>query len=187
MTKLEAVNVMLGTIGESPIATLNSTGSAYVAIAKAVLDEVSRDIQAEGWHFNTQNKVALARDVGGKIPVPSNALKVDVSLYHSDKDITERNGYLYDLINHTDVFTDTLYCDIVFGLDFEELPQVARRYISLRAARIFSARVLGDEDIYRTASAEESEAKAAFESAESFNSDMTMLNGHWDVYRVLAR
>jgi hypothetical protein len=187
MTKLEAVNIMLGSIGESPIASLDSTGSAYVAIAKSVLDEVSRDVQSEGWHFNTSFKYSLARDVNGKIPVPSNALKVDTNDYHGEYNVTVRSGYLYDLEDHTDVFTEALYCDIVFGFDFEDLPQVARRYIALRAARTFASRVLGDADIYKFISAEESDAKASFESTESFNADLTMLNASWDVYRVIER
>ena len=188
MTKLEAVNIMLGTIGESPIASLSSTGSAYVAIAQSVLDEVSRDVQAEGWHFNTQFKYELAADLDGKIAVPSNTLKVDSNQYHGHLDVTVRGAYLYNLEDHTDVFTENpVYVDIVFGFDFEDLHHNARRYIALKAARQFGARVLGDTEVYAFASEEESKAKAAFESTESLNNDLTMLNGSWDVYRVIER
>jgi len=187
MTKLEAVNIMLGTIGESPISALDSTGSAYVAIAIATLDETSRDVQEEGWHFNTEYKYALVRDVNGRITFPSNTLRIDTNAYHGDVNVTERGGYLYDLDNHTDIFTETLYCDLVMGIDFENLPQVARRYIAIKASRVFAARVLGDQQVHAYASGEEAKAKAAFESAESTNSDTTMLNSSWDVYRVIER
>lgn len=187
MTELEAVNTMLTTIGDSPIASLASTGSAYVAIAQSTLNEVSRQVQADGWHFNTEYSYALALSVDGTIPVPSNTLRVDASQSHTDVNIVERGGLLYNLDDHTNIFTEAQYVDIVFGFDWDYLPQHFRQYIALRAARVFQARVLGDETIAKNITMAEREAKAALEDADAENGDVTMLNGSWSVYRVIAR
>ena len=58
-TKLETVNSMLGHIGETPVNSIADTNALPVSAAMAVtiVDEVSREVQAEGWHFNTENNV----------------------------------------------------------------------------------------------------------------------------------
>jgi hypothetical protein len=54
MTELEAVNVLLTTIGEAPVNTLTGNQVTDVTVAKQVLLEISREIQSQGWHFNTE-------------------------------------------------------------------------------------------------------------------------------------
>jgi hypothetical protein len=52
-TKLEAVNVCLTNIGEAPVASL--TGLQVDAqVASSIIDEVSREVQSNGWHWNTE-------------------------------------------------------------------------------------------------------------------------------------
>jgi hypothetical protein len=60
-TKLEAVNIMISVIGESPVNTLSGT-SVPVTVTQAVhaLDETSKAIQSEGWHFNTEYDYPLS-------------------------------------------------------------------------------------------------------------------------------
>ena len=60
MTELEAVNVLLTTIGEQPINSFwNQTTD--VTIARQVLNEVNREVQSQGWHFNTETDVTRSR------------------------------------------------------------------------------------------------------------------------------
>ena len=54
-SKLEAVNQMLSTIGQSRISTLATAGEANDA--QKILEEVDRAVQSEGWHFNKFYKV----------------------------------------------------------------------------------------------------------------------------------
>ena len=65
-TKLDAVNTMLGVIGELPVNSLGSGSqrSANVVLAENVLDETNREIQSEGFHFNTEHKYTLRKDGG---------------------------------------------------------------------------------------------------------------------------
>ena len=51
MTKLEAVNLMLDSIGESPVSSLSS-GLADAETAERIFNQVDKDVQAVGWHVN---------------------------------------------------------------------------------------------------------------------------------------
>ena len=57
--KLEAVNQMLSTIGQSRISQLASVGEANDA--QKILEEIDRAVQSEGWHFNIFYDVELTR------------------------------------------------------------------------------------------------------------------------------
>ena len=52
-TNLSAVNSILGSIGQSPITTLNYQ-NPEVSFIFNILTEVNKDVQNEGWHFNTE-------------------------------------------------------------------------------------------------------------------------------------
>lgn len=148
-TQLEAVNQMLTGIGQAPVTSLD-TFNPEVASALSILDEVTRAVQAEGWNFNTEYKYPFVTDANGYIYVPTSALQLsDNKIANVQKYQTVlRSGRLYDKINHTDVFpaNTTIYCDVVWAFDFEELPQVFRDYITIKATRVFYDRVAGDVD-----------------------------------------
>ena len=55
LTELEAINQVLGAIGQGPVDTLDNT-NPDVAVVQTTLSQVSRDVQAEGWSFNKQQK-----------------------------------------------------------------------------------------------------------------------------------
>ena len=58
-SKLESINVMLTSIGESPVNTITSSTTTDVSIAVQILDNVSREVQSVGWHFNTDVNLSL--------------------------------------------------------------------------------------------------------------------------------
>ena len=138
-TELQAINIMLSVIGEAPVNSITGTTSVDVSTAKNLLDETSMSIQSQGWHFNThENYKSLALDQNNKIPLPSNCVKVDASRDFRYINVTLRNGFLYDLEKHTDVFTSAPQVDIVLVQQFEHLPEYARRYIVVKASRRFA-------------------------------------------------
>ena len=78
MTELEAVNVLLTTIGEQPINSFSGNQTTDVTIARQVLTEVSREVQSQGWHFNTEPEVSLVPDSTNKhIIVPIDVARID--------------------------------------------------------------------------------------------------------------
>ena len=61
-TKLEAINTMLSNVGEAPVNSLTGSLTNDVQLAQNILDEISREVQSAGWHFNTDKEVPLAPD-----------------------------------------------------------------------------------------------------------------------------
>ena len=145
-TELSAVNSILGSIGQSPVTTLgpadSGTGDTInytnpeVAFIYNILNEVNKDVQNEGWHFNTENHVKTSPDANGNITLPANTLRYDLSddSHNKTVDLVIRDGKLYDLVDHTDVFTGDLYLDVVTLYPFTDLPNPFQRYITYRAS-----------------------------------------------------
>lgn len=138
-TRLEAVNTLLASIGESPINSLD-TGLVESETAERQLDETNRSIQSMGWVFNTERGITLQINERGQVPVPEGILRIEVE----GKDILRRGNFLYDRARHTDQFTSPQVVSVVWGFDFEDLPEAARQYIMLRAAQQFQSRFVGD-------------------------------------------
>ena len=59
--ELPAVNEILASIGQAPVSTLEQT-NPDVAIAYDTLTNVSREVQSEGWIFNTEEYYEIAID-----------------------------------------------------------------------------------------------------------------------------
>ncbi len=188
-TKLEAVNTMLFTIGESPVNTLEGGTVVDAVTAEQTLDNVSREIQSDGWAFNTEKGFPLSRAAFAPLVfnVPENALTCDPS--DKSAQIVVRAGKLYDLENHTFEFPDTtsIDCDIIWQLEFEDLPETARRYITIRAARIFQAGAVGSDTLNSFVDRDEYEARARFRKLNSRVRDKNLLNSNYSISRILAR
>ena len=187
-TKLEAVNTMIGVVGESPVNTISgSSVPVSVVTALNVLNEVNREVQSEGWHYNTEYEYPLVRNASNKFTLPNNVLKIDTPIdKYTDVDIVQRGSTLYDRKNHTDVFTQDLDVTITFELTFEELPQQFRSYITIRAARKFANRFLGSQEIESFTLRDEINAKATAVDSDSDNADRTIFD-NYDVKRVIDR
>jgi hypothetical protein len=104
--------------------SLDST-NPEISLAESILDSVSREVQGEGWHFNTEINYPFTPDVNGHITVPSNVLQLsDNKTSNLQKYQTVlRDGKLYDKVYHTYVFDDSepVLCDVVWFIDFEDL------------------------------------------------------------------
>ena len=184
-SKLEAVNTMLGYIGESPVNSI-ATATALplsAALAKNILDEVSREVQSDGWQFNTVENFKLAQGIPtGTFQVPANTLQVDA--VDRSYDIVQRGLNLWDRYMNTNAFNvDYLYVNMTFLLDWEELPEQARRYITIRAGRMLQSRLVGSRELENLILRDEMMAKARLEETDGRNSDVTI----FDNFDVAAR
>jgi hypothetical protein len=185
-TQLEAVNAILANVGQSPVSTLEVSGFADVAVAKKLLERVSRSMQKSGWHFNTEDDYTLAVNGDSKIPVPPNALLCDPMPTES-VDAVQRGGFLYNRKDHTYTFTDSLDCRIVFFLAFEELPEAAREYVMIRAARVFQAEGFGSAQLDSFKQEDELRAWADLLAADVEQADHNILNGSYSTASILRR
>jgi hypothetical protein len=186
LSELEAVNLMLATVGESPVSTLVASGDLHVSMAIQFLYDQSREVQTVGWHFNYEELYPLPLNVGYELVVPSNALKLDVSDVDNSYDVVQRGTRMYDRKNHTYIFDKSLKVDIVFFLPWEDLPQSARQYIAISAARKFQRRIQGDDAIEKYTAVEESTAKAELEDYEASVRDYNLAD-NFDVFNIISR
>ena len=188
-SELEAVNTILSTIGEAPLNTLSGSLPVDGTIAKNVLSEVSREVQSQGWHFNTHYKVTLSRDTNNKIPLATNVVRVEVDPRRYSKvsyDIVQRNNELYNLAKNEDTF-DTNFKDatVVYLLPFDEIPEQAKRYITIRSARIFHDRTLGANTIHKFSQEDEAKSLSILKQAESHTGDYSIFDSPEQAYTIL--
>ena len=184
-TALSAVNSILGSIGQSPITTLNYE-NPEISFIYNILTEVNKDVQNEGWHFNTEQHIEVSPDADGYITLPNNALRYDIHDGYQDrsKDVVTRNGRLYDLVDHTDVFTDSLYLDIVTLYKFEDLPNPFQRYITYRAAVRAATQLVSNAQLTQLLKEDEAKARAVCMEYECDKADPSFFgNPHESIYK----
>lgn len=184
-TELEAVNECLANIGQSPVSSLSGSLGVDTQIALNYVRSVSRELQAQGWYFNTEYNFPLTPNAQGDIIPPSNTLSIDTDADDRDRDLIQRGSRIYDRENRTYTFTAPIRFRITLGLPFEELPENARRFIALRAARIFKARVegaSGNDD-----QTDEMMALANLKADDTRNADYNMLTDNYGVLMTLSR
>lgn len=183
-SELEAVNALLATISEAPVNTLTGELPVDAAMAKALLHEKSREVQAKGWSFNLDIGLTLPPAQDGTVPLPSNALSVDVQ---DALNITPRAGRLYDRTKQTFVLSRPVVVDIVFFLPFNDLPEYARQYVKISAGRVFQDRTLGDESLHRFTAQDEIQAWSDFLDAEVEQGDYNVIRQSPTVGRIVRR
>ena len=188
-TELEAVNTILSTIGEAPLNTLSGSLPVDGTVAKNVLSEVAREVQSQGWHFNTHINVTLARNTDNKIPLATNVVRVEIDPRKYSKgnyNIVQRDAFLYNLAKNEETF-DTNFdnATVVYLLPFNEIPEQAKRYITIRSARIFHDRTLGANTLHKFSLEDETKALSILKQAESLTGDYTIFDTPEQAYTIV--
>ncbi len=190
MSELDAVNLMLMTIGEYKVNDLtNLAGRSDAAIARDILTNTSRQVQSKGWTFNTDFDVVLKPDGSTQmIELGGDDLRVDTTatVRDSTKDIVEQANKLYDRQNNSFLFTENITVNLVKYFNFEDLPEAARRFIVIKSARIFHDRVVGSGELHRFFQEDEVQAWSELLEYESNVGDYNIFDTY-DVYRVVER
>ena len=188
-TELEAINTILSTIGEAPLNTLTGSLPVDGTIAKNVLSEVAREVQSQGWHFNTHINVTLARDTDNKVPIATNVVRVELDPRKYSKgqyDIVQRDSFLYNLAENKDTFDINFEkVKIVYLLPFNEIPEQAKRYITIRSARIFHDRTLGANTLHKFSVEDEQKALMILKQAEAQTGDYSIFDTPEQAYTVV--
>ena len=148
-----------------------------VAIALNTLREVSREVQAEGWTFNKEYEYPITPDNNDEINIPNNVLQMDLSTTRTtnlSKDSINRGGKLYDRMAHSYKWTDeTVYVDILWEMDWGDIPEPIQAFIVARAASIVSSRIIGDPNQYQMLQQKEAFARAMALEYETSQGDYT--------------
>jgi len=186
--ELPAINQILSSCGQAPVTTLDQT-NPDVAVAYDTLQQVSREVQAEGWTFNKEYHYEFTPDTNDQILIPSNILQIKLTenSANMDKDGVRRSGKLYDRHNHTYDWTDeTVECDIVWEFDWVDLPQPIQDFIVARAATYVSQRIVGDQTQYQMLQQQEAYMRALALEYETQQGQFTFFGhpqGHTNYYQ----
>ena len=187
-TELEAVNELLAVIGESPVSTLSNDGFVDAVIAKDVLRRVSREVQSRGWSFNTLDDYPLLPDGSGQINLPANTLGYDQSArYDWQYNTIQRGTRVFDKKSKSFHFNEGITGSLKLFIGFDELPEPARNYITIRASRQFQRRMMGSDTLEALTQEEETRALIELTTHDGDVNDYTMLSGHYDVGGIIDR
>ena len=175
-TELDAVNQILSSVGQAPVTTLDLQ-NPEVSITLNTLREINKQVQAEGWIFNTERSYELVPDsTTNEIAYPSNMLQIDTNVEaHKNKyDVVRRNGKLYDRLEHTFTFTDSIKADVVWYFDFTDVPPAIQTYITARAARMCATKMIGDQELNALLQEQEFNTRASAIEYECNQGDYSM-------------
>ncbi len=184
-TKLSAVNIVLSNIGQAAVTTVDND-NPMVVMAVNTLDEVSDSVQSDGWVFNKEYGYPFTPDNNNRIVIPNNVLALD-SDYTSDQDLVIREGFLYDKRAHSFTFTQQMNLNVVWLVDFDDMPEAFKNYVTMRAANLFAGRAVGSKEAVKFGEREEAQARAAMLEYETQQGDYNMLgtadNRNFRTYR----
>ena len=163
-TELEAVNRLLGSIGQAPVNTLEFSGIPDVTTALSYLRETLKDVEAIGWSWNTDRNYTLNPDPSGYIAIPDGALEADPE-EKSASVVVRRNPVtgklsLYDTDEQSFKFEEPVDVYIVWAFPFEDIPQAARTYVTIAAARRFQTQTVSSPVLERFEEGDEERAFA---------------------------
>lgn len=148
LTELQAINIMLRAVGQSPITTAGLQ-HPHAIVAQNTLVDIDTEVQARGWWFNEDKAVNLLPDDEGHIIIPGNALNCDPTKLNNSNyptsNLVQRGSRMYDPINNTFVISEAVECDIRYKLEFGNIPHCCASYIAYYAALEFQADALGDQ------------------------------------------
>lgn len=190
-TELEAVNRMLGSIGQTPVNTLEVSGVPDVNRAVRFLRETLKDLETAGWSWNTDRNYALQPDPSGYIAIPTGALEVDpedrsLNIAIRRNPVTN-NLSLYNGAEQSFKFTDPVEVSITWGFSFEDVPQAARTYVAIAASRKFQAQTVSSGSLDGFNEMDEKRAWALLHRMERRVRDTNVFRANPAASRALRR
>jgi len=179
LTKLDAVNLMLESINEFPVDSLDTGGTSMAALAERTLDRENQAIQANGWSVNTEYGVTLSES-GGEISLSEDVLLVEAA---DDEDFVVRDQKLYNKVDNSFTWPTGTTIEVVQVrlLDYEKLTVKLRELIAYSAAWKFQRRVQHGEVEDGFLSQE-----LTLKAAEALREDWRSQSGESDVGQLWA-
>ena len=180
-TLLDAVNILLENIGEQPVNTLEDEQITDARIAERTLLEMHKEGQIKGWSWNTENDYPFTKSSStGEVTIPPNVLRWQLDEYIYANRYVLRGQKLYDTQTRTTVLEshiNEIIANVVWGFSWDDSPEAFNRWITIRSARVFSARVLGSTNSFRYTAEDERAAQVVLERMELQQQQPNLLTG----------
>ena len=168
-TPLQALNTILAAFGESPVTDYYSEHLDVVTARQTLEETILEVCEDRAWSWNTDLDYKLERNGSNEIVLSevfttTNYTEDEMAMLdirpdkNQRRNLTVRGGKVYDRENQTYTLTQDVVADVRWYVTWGQLPNAARYYITLRAARKFSDRAQGSEQLHQYLSREESVA-----------------------------
>jgi hypothetical protein len=109
-----------------------------------------------------------------------------VSNLTDNRDITQRGTRLFNKTKNTFVFEKNVTVTVIYLLPFVELPEAVRRYVTIKAARVFQDRMVGSQKHHAFTRQDEMRALALMKEFEMDTADYSIF-GNYDTLRIVNR
>jgi hypothetical protein len=205
MTKLEAVNSILASIGESPVNSLAS-GLPDAELAESFLDRENRRIQLMGWHVNTLYDYELTKNVSNQFVLPDDTLKCDTVNPRGPRKTStpkptayinatmRRSGddtmwLMWDADNNTETWTNetTLTVELVQFIEFANLTPALQMYVHTSAAHKFQKSTMGSQVLRAFTEEDVTEAEVLAVNEDMENEDLNVIRDNSHVHAIAFR
>lgn len=170
-TELEAVNVLLTSVNESPAAAISELAAPETLTAVQTLREISREVQTPGLWFNTYYKTNIQPDNLGNVYLPGDTLNAEINYWPTDATWPQARGTrVWDAKSGSYTFSGPVQVTkLVRFTSWDELPESAKRYIILKACRIYRTKFFGVASVGAYSPKDESDARATLMSEDLRN------------------
>lgn len=185
-TEIEAVNRILSTVGGEKVAALTSLSFTADAAYTALRDAM-RDLMSHSWGFNTEYDVELTPNGSNEIDLSTSGYTgtyislIDFEPEDSgNKDVVIKGTKLYSRKDNSyTVFTADKYkASVSYYLQWEDLPEPVKSYVTAMAAKDYQAQMVGNPQLDAILTQKFMHARSQFYSFESQQFDYSM----WDNY-----
>ncbi len=169
LTLLQAVNVLIGSLGEAPVDTIDPPPHEDAEAALARINEVDLLMQSRGWSWNTEVDYPLTLDGDLKFPLPDQCIQASRgSSEFAYTNVIQLGDFMYDRDRRSFEYPagTTLKADLLLRRDWDQLPQQARSFVTYRACQLFHSQKDGSQIVLQVNASDISVAWAALESLE---------------------
>ena len=190
ITKLDAVNEMLDAIGESSVASLESSLS-QAEDAERILDRHTLKVLAKGWNCNMDRNFELPVDANSEIPLPYDVLRIVPVGRSQHLDVAQRyrdgTRLLYDVRNQTFQFKGPVSVNVTWRLPFETITPELQGYIVAKAQQDFQIAELGSASLDGFIARDIVEEYAGAMDAESEQGESNILTDNRHAAYIMRR
>lgn len=180
-TLLEAVNICLQNVGEQPVNSLEDPQIVEASTAERTILEFHKEGQTRGWSWNSEQGYEFLKDSStNQITVPTSVVSFAPDAYHWAGRFQLRGQRVYDKEKRTFAMgadIPSLQADVVWLLPWDECPEAFNRWITIRSARVFSGRVLGDSSSFQYTALDEQAALVELQRVEIEQAQPNSLTG----------
>ncbi len=160
LTFLEAVNLVLRELGETPVTSVDETYPTLAQILPA-MEDARRTILGEGWWFNSFDEFTASPNLAGEVILSDDTL----NFYPEDTEkFTWAGRYVRLTTTGSKIVSEPVPGRVVLDIPYDELPEGLRYLVAYRCAYEVYVADFGED---RTAQVIAQKVAAAYSDART--------------------